>query len=276
MPERAEVEARATRRRRRAPGATARRRRRRRTPASRSGPGRAGPRRSRGWLDATTRPSPSARMTSPIADRRQVRRASRSIQARLVGSSEIHSVRTSASPSPICGHVLLDELEGGRPDAPLRPLAEQESAVALGHARTLSGRPTCASARRPCAPCAGIIVTLRCTACSGSGSAASRSRRRAIVSQHHALLGHRQRGAEAAADAAAERDPLVGAGLVADPALGPEGERVGVDVLAVVDEQDAHRHRRVGRRRAYSPSRHGTVTRRPMIGITGRERMRLV
>ena len=58
------------------------------------------------------------------------------------------------------------------------------------------------------------------------GRSASRSRRRAIALEHHALLGHRQRGAEAAADAAAERDPLVGAGLVAEPALGPEGERV--------------------------------------------------
>ena len=59
----------------------------------------------------------------------------------------------------------------------------------------------------------GIIVTLRWRARSGAGSArlevgAARDR-----AQHHALLGHRQRGAEAAADAAAERDPGVGAGL---------------------------------------------------------------
>src|SRR3954451_5855639 len=57
--------------------------------------------------------------------------------------------------------------------------------------------------------------------------------------QDDLLLDHRQRGAQAAPDAAAERDPRVRAGLAAEEALGPEGERVGVDVLAVVDEDDA-------------------------------------
>ena len=98
-------------------------------------------------------------------------------------------------------------------------------------------------------PRAGIIVTLRCRARSGSGSAASRSRRRAIASSTTRMLGHRQGGAEAAADAAAEGDPLVGAGLAAEPALGAELERLGVEVLAVVDEEDAHRDRGVGARR---------------------------
>jgi hypothetical protein len=54
-------------------------------------------------------------------------------------------------------------------------------------------------------------------------------------------LGHCQGGAEAAADAAAEGDPLIGAGLAAEPALGAELEGLGVEVLAVVDEEDAHR-----------------------------------
>ena len=66
---------------------------------------------------------------------------------------------------------------------------------------------------------------------------------------------------------------VVGAGLAVDPALGPEGERVGVEVLAVVEEQDAHRAPACPAGTAYSPSRHGTVTRRPIIGITGRERI---
>ena len=46
--------------------------------------------------------------------------------------------------------------------------------------------------------------------------------------QHHALLGHRQRGAEAAPDAAAERDPRVRAGLVVEEPLGAEGVGLGV------------------------------------------------
>jgi hypothetical protein len=60
---------------------------------------------------------------------------------------------------------------------------------------------------------------------------------------HHALLGHCERGPEAAADAATERDPLVGARLVTLPALRPEGERILVDVVAVVQQQDADRDR---------------------------------
>src|ERR1700744_1437105 len=113
------------------------------------------------------------------------------------------------------------------------------------------------------APRAGIIVTLRCMARSGAGASATRSRRRAMVvrttrcsgsargapghgDEDAALLGHRQGGAEAAADATAEGDPVVGAGLAAEPALGAEGEGVGVDVLAVVDEEDRHRDRGAG------------------------------
>ena len=53
--------------------------------------------------------------------------------------------------------------------------------------------------------------------------------------EHDALLGHRERGAEAAAGAAAEGQPLVGPGLVAEPALRPERERVGIQVVAVVE-----------------------------------------
>jgi hypothetical protein len=64
--------------------------------------------------------------------------------------------------------------------------------------------------------------------------------------QNHAHLGHRQGGAEAAADAAAEGDPLVGPGLAAEPALGAELEGLRVEVLAVVDEEDAHPDRGVG------------------------------
>ena len=57
------------------------------------------------------------------------------------------------------------------------------------------------------APRAGIIVTLRCRACSGAGSSAREVRAPGDRLEHHALLGHGQRGAQAAADAAAERDP---------------------------------------------------------------------
>ena len=60
-----------------------------------------------------------------------------------------------------------------------------------------------------------------------------------------ALLGHRQRRAQAAADAAAEGDPLVGPRLAVEPALGLELERFRVEVLAVVQEQDADQDRRV-------------------------------
>ena len=87
------------------------------------------------------------------------------------------------------------------------------------------------------------------------------------------MLGHRQGGAEAAADAAAEGDPLVGAGLAAEPALGAEVEGVGVEVLAVVDEEDAHRDRGVGRDAVARRAARGRSTRRPIIGITGRERI---
>ena len=58
--------------------------------------------------------------------------------------------------------------------------------------------------------------------------------------EHDPLLGHRQRRAQTAPDAAAEGDPLVGPGLVPQPALGPEGEWLRVEIVAVVQQQDAH------------------------------------
>ncbi len=64
--------------------------------------------------------------------------------------------------------------------------------------------------------------------------------------QYDAHLGHRQGSAEAAADAAAEGDPLISARFAAEPALWAELERFGVEVLAVMDKQDAHPDRRVG------------------------------
>ena len=52
----------------------------------------------------------------------------------------------------------------------------------------------------------------------------------------HLELG--EGGAEAAADAAAEGDPGVGVGPCLEEALGPEGERLGIDVGAGVGEPD--------------------------------------
>ena len=76
--------------------------------------------------------------------------------------------------------------------------------------------------------------------------------------EHDPLLGHRQRRAEAAAGAAAERDPLVGARLAAGPALGSELERLRIEILAVVEEEDADQDRGVGLHRvgAQSPRFH--------------------
>src|SRR5438132_8027330 len=65
--------------------------------------------------------------------------------------------------------------------------------------------------------------------------------------QHDTLLGHRKRRAEAAADASAEGDPRVGARLVSEEALGAEGMRFGIHVLAVVKREDAHGDGGVGR-----------------------------
>ena len=56
--------------------------------------------------------------------------------------------------------------------------------------------------------------------------------------QHGLHLEQREARAEAAAHAAAERDPRVGAGGLLEEALGPERERVRVDVLARVHQQD--------------------------------------
>ena len=126
------------------------------------------------------------------------------------------------------------------------------------------------------APRAGSSSRCGAWACSGAGSLASRSSRRAIALEHDALLGHREGGAEAAAGTAAEGDPLVGPGLAPEPALGPEGERLGVEVLAVVDEQDADADRAAGGHDVVAEAARARVTRRPMIGTTGRERIALV
>ncbi len=56
------------------------------------------------------------------------------------------------------------------------------------------------------------------------------------LAHHDAHLEHRKAGAEAAAATAAEGDPGVGAGLLVEEALGPEGVGVGVDVGVVVDQ----------------------------------------
>ena len=90
-----------------------------------------------------------------------------------------------------------------------------------------------------------------------------------------ALLGHRQRRAEAAADAAAEGQPLVGAGLAVVPALGPELEGVLVEVLAVVEEEDADQDRGVGaarrtRRAARAASPGGRRSGRPAASASSR------
>ena len=107
-------------------------------------------------------------------------------------------------------------------------------------------------------PRAGIIVTLRCWACSGSGRSASRSSCSGDRVEHDPLLGHRQRGAEAAAGAATEGQPLIRSGLLIEPALGAKREGVGVDVLAVVEEQDADADRRArGQDVLPEPPRHG-------------------
>ena len=113
---------------------------------------------------------------------------------------------------------------------------------------------------------------MRCRARSGSGSRGFEVEAAGRRLEHDPLLGHRQGRAEAAADAAAEGEPLVGARLAVEPALGPELEGLRVEVLAVVEEQDADQDRRVGGT-AYSPSRQGSFTRRPTIGTTGRERI---
>src|SRR5579875_1170337 len=56
--------------------------------------------------------------------------------------------------------------------------------------------------------------------------------------EHHPLLGHRQRGSEAAADPTPERDPGVRTGLARKEALGAEDRRLGVDVGAVVEAEN--------------------------------------
>ena len=104
----------------------------------------------------------------------------------------------------------------------------------------------------PAAVLAGISVTLRCCSRSGSGRRLEVDAPRDRLG-HDPLLGHRQRRAEAAPRAAAERQPGVGAGLDADEPLGGERERLRIDVLAVVDQDDADRHRRAAGT-TYSPS----------------------
>ncbi len=79
---------------------------------------------------------------------------------------------------------------------------------------------------------------------SRSGRAGAASTRGGELGEHDAQLHQRERGAEAAADAAAERDPRVGPALRIRPeeALGPERRRVRVDVGAPVHEVDRRRH----------------------------------
>ena len=74
---------------------------------------------------------------------------------------------------------------------------------------------------------------------SGRGSGAAQP----APGEHHARAPGASRscangGAEAAPHAAAERDPGVGLGLGLEEALGPEGERLGVEVRAAVHERD--------------------------------------
>ena len=70
------------------------------------------------------------------------------------------------------------------------------------------------------------------------------SRRARITLSTWRISKLRERRAEAAAHAAAERDPRVGLGLGVQEALGPERERVGVEVGAAVHERDRGAERR--------------------------------
>ena len=56
--------------------------------------------------------------------------------------------------------------------------------------------------------------------------------------EHDSRLGHRESGADAASRSSAEGDPGVGAGTGVEEALGPEGERIGVELGTPVHERD--------------------------------------
>ena len=96
-------------------------------------------------------------------------------------------------------------------------------------------------------PRLGIIVTLRCRGHSDDDSARYEIGPLGDRSEHQLLLGHGQRGTEAAADSAAERDPGVRARLCVEEALGLEPLRVRVHVGPMVQRRDADRDRRLGR-----------------------------
>ena len=81
--------------------------------------------------------------------------------------------------------------------------------------------------------------------------------------QHLVQLHRRERGAGAAAHAAAERQPGVRRGGAVEEALGPEGGRVRPQLGAAVREVDARRHVDAGRQRpAAERERLGDLARR--------------
>ena len=115
-----------------------------------------------------------------------------------------------------------------RADDPQRP------AGTGGSRRTGAARR--ATMIRPSWP--GTSVTARRAGRSRSAGGRELGDRRGDRAQHGLHLEQREARAEATAHAAAERDPRVGAGGLLEEALGAERERVRVDVLAGVHEQD--------------------------------------
>ena len=88
---------------------------------------------------------------------------------------------------------------------------------------------------------------LRTLTRSGRGSGALRSARSRIVRRHDPHLVFGEGGADAAAHAAAERDPGIPVGLALEEALGPERLRLGEEVLAVMEGGDRRDDEGAGR-----------------------------
>ena len=174
---------------------------------------------------------------------------------------------------PARGRARIPTIARNAPyTTPVRRLDEARRGEAAGH-------PPAALAPRLRREPRSTWAPLAAASSSRCGAARARARvgrtmsvRRAIALQHDALLGHRERRAEAAADPAAERHPGVGAGLARRGSARAGRERVGVDVRAVVQQRDRDEDVAVAGT-AHSPSCHGTFTRRPVIGTTGRLRI---
>ena len=96
-------------------------------------------------------------------------------------------------------------------------------------------------------PCAGTMVMVWRAIRSGRLVVGLRWAWRRMVRSTIAGFEQGEGGAEAASGSAAEGDPGVGAGAGVEEALGAEGEWVGVEVGAAVEECDVRDGERAGR-----------------------------